>query len=105
LATGGVYLLRHKSVARTIHSLPAIQALVSQIASAAALYMALSRTLIRTHAMQFPQNPAEALRLANERILANTRANQFVTIFYGVLDLETGEMTYCNAGHNLAFVR
>jgi sigma-B regulation protein RsbU (phosphoserine phosphatase) len=66
--------------------------------------MALSRTLIRTYAMDFPAQPAEALRLANERILADTRANQFVTVFYGVLDLNSGEMIYCNAGHNPAFI-
>jgi serine phosphatase RsbU (regulator of sigma subunit) len=182
---GGVYLLRHKSVAKTIDALPAVQALASQVASAlyraqihaetlaahkmtqelefagsiqasflpenvpeipgwgiaasltparqtagdfydfiplgddrlgivvadvadkgtgAALYMALSRTLLRTYAMQFPDDPAEALRQTNERILADTRANQFVTVFYGVVDLSTGEMLYCNAGHNPAFL-
>ena len=54
--------------------------------------------------MQFPDDPAEALRQANERILADTRANQFVTVFYGVVDLASGEMLYANAGHNPVYL-
>ncbi len=35
-----------------------------------------------------------------ERILEDSRADQFVTVFYGVLDPGTAKLTYCNAGHN-----
>lgn len=66
----------------------------------AALYMAVSRTLLRTYAVEFHADPQFMFRAANLRIMRDSEAELFVTAFYGVLDPLSGEFTYCNAGHN-----
>ncbi len=65
----------------------------------AALFMALSRTLLRATAIDGRQ-PAEVLERANRLILADSRAGLFVTCFYAVVELETGLITFANGGHN-----
>ncbi len=65
----------------------------------AALFMALTRTLVHAAAKE-TSSPAEALRRVNELLMPDTKQGMFVTAVYSVLDLNTGEMTYANAGHN-----
>lgn len=65
----------------------------------AALYMAMSSTLLRTYTSENPAQPAVVFQAANERLLEYATACQFVTVFLGMLDTRTGELVYSNAGH------
>jgi sigma-B regulation protein RsbU (phosphoserine phosphatase) len=67
---------------------------------AAALFMALSWSLMRTYAPDFPTHPEMVLTSVNQRILEDTSAQQFVTVFYAVLDPASGRFAYANAGHS-----
>lgn len=65
----------------------------------AALFMALTRTLVRAAVTEL-ESPAEAMRRVNDLLIPDTRQGMFVTAVYAVLDLEKNELTYVNAGHN-----
>ena len=64
----------------------------------AALFMAVSRTVLRSVAGI--DDMAAAMRDANRLLSAENDTYMFVTVFYGVLDLANGVLRWCNAGHN-----
>ena len=65
----------------------------------AALFMVLSRTLLRATASN-GRPPAQVMDQANRLILADARGGLFVTCFYAVLDPRRHEITYADGGHN-----
>ena len=69
----------------------------------AAIFMAVSRTLIRATGIQ-GDSAAECITYSN-KLLAKESVNcMFVTVFYGIYNLRTGELTYTNAGHNPPYI-
>ena len=72
---------------------------VSDKGMPAALFMALTRTLVRA-VVNDTASPAEVLRRVNALIIPDNRQGMFVTAVYGVLALGSGKFTYANAGHN-----
>jgi len=64
----------------------------------AALFMVHCRTMIRTSALR-GDRPADTLIEANKLILRDNRSDLFVTVFYGILDTQSGLFAYANGGH------
>lgn len=64
----------------------------------AALFMVMSKTLIRSTALANP-SPKECMREVSHYLTYNNESMMFVTAFYGILDIHTGELAYCDAGH------
>jgi sigma-B regulation protein RsbU (phosphoserine phosphatase) len=61
--------------------------------------MAVSRTIIRTTGLR-GISPSECITVSNKLLAADSVDCMFVTVFYGIYNVKTGEVTYCNAGHN-----
>lgn len=70
----------------------------------AALFMAVTETLQRSIAALL-HDPAKIVTKLNKFLLNNNDANMFVTYFIAVIDVNTGKMDYCNAGHNPPYIR
>lgn len=68
----------------------------------AALFMAEAKTLIQALALTGLE-PNETLFQANNILCRDNDASMFVTVFLGLLDLQSGEFRYSNAGHNLPY--
>ena len=67
----------------------------------ASLFMAVSKALCKSVALRAADAPIGVLMTqANAEVSRDNAAMLFVTAFIGVLHLETGELAYCNAGHD-----
>jgi serine phosphatase RsbU (regulator of sigma subunit)/putative methionine-R-sulfoxide reductase with GAF domain len=69
----------------------------------AALFMAVTRTLLRAVILEI-SSPAAVLQRINDLLIPENQQGMFVTTVYAVLSLKTGELTYANAGHNPPFL-
>ena len=69
----------------------------------AAIFMAVSRTLIRATGIR-GGSPADCITYSNRLLAQESVDCMFVTVFYGIIDVNTGEVTYCNAGHNPPYI-
>jgi serine phosphatase RsbU (regulator of sigma subunit)/putative methionine-R-sulfoxide reductase with GAF domain len=67
----------------------------------AALFMAVSRTILRTIATNRTRtDPADVLMRVNEIIHQDTQSDLFVTVFYAIWNPKNNSLTYANGGHN-----
>lgn len=67
----------------------------------ASLFMAVTRTLFRMSA-NMTNSPRQIVTTINDTIVKDNDECMFVTMFVGMLDLNTGTLRFCNAGHNPA---
>jgi phosphoserine phosphatase RsbU/P len=65
----------------------------------AAIFMAVSRTLIRSTGLK-GDSVSDCMQYVNELLCNESVSSMFVTVFYGILNTQTGEVDYVNAGHN-----
>ncbi len=70
----------------------------------AALFMMMSRILIKNYAMM-GYSPAQVLEQTNNSICMNNKEDMFVTVWYGVLEISTGKITAANAGHEFPIIK
>ncbi|MBR3522648.1 MAG: SpoIIE family protein phosphatase [Prevotella sp.] len=69
----------------------------------AAMFMAVSHTLLRL-AGKKKLKPEEVIIESNNVLAAESFDNMFVTLFYAIMNVRTGEMQYVNAGHNPPYI-
>lgn len=77
---------------------------VSDKGAPAAMYMAMTRSLIRSLA-ELNTEPAETLLQVDRHLNAYSDSGMFVTVFYGILDADSGTLTYASAGHDPPLLR
>jgi len=71
----------------------------------AAFVMSATCALLGGVATASGASPGEVLARINEAVLTRIPPNMFVTCFYAILEPESGNLTYANAGHDLAYLR
>jgi len=65
----------------------------------ASLFMAISKALLKSAALRHGEDIGKVLSVANAEIARDNPAMMFVTVFAGILNVETGALEYCCAGH------
>jgi ABC-type amino acid transport substrate-binding protein/anti-sigma regulatory factor (Ser/Thr protein kinase)/HAMP domain-containing protein len=70
----------------------------------AALFMAITKTLIKSRASD-DISTASIITQVNDELSSDNPASMFVTFFIGILNIKTGEVLYTNAGHNPPYVK
>lgn len=70
----------------------------------AALFMMASKIILANNAMT-GKSPAQILRDTNAAICSNNRAEMFVTVWLGILEISTGRLIAANAGHEYPALR
>lgn len=70
----------------------------------AALFMSSTITLLRAYTKTSNNDISKAIGLTSEFLCNNNSEKYFVTLFAGILNLETNELTYINAGHNYPII-
>jgi serine phosphatase RsbU (regulator of sigma subunit) len=65
----------------------------------AAMFMAVSKALAKSAAMRRNAGPADLMTTVNEELSRENPEQMFVTMVALVIDLKTGDLVYCNAGH------
>ena len=86
------------------HSIAIVIADVSGKGVPAALFMVIAKTLIKNYA-QTGMDPNHVFTKVNQLLCDGNEVGLFVTAWMGILDLETGELRYVNAGHNPPLIR
>ena len=76
---------------------------VSGKGAPSAMLMAVIHALFRAFSAH-ENNPARIMGAINEASCSGNDSNMFVTLFIGVLDLPTGRLRYCDAGHDAPFI-
>ena len=70
-----------------------------------ALFMMVSKMMIFNNAKMIGNDPAAILKAVNDSIMENNKAEMFVTVWLGILELSTGHMVCANAGHEYPYIQ